>query len=127
MGGGMKRVLVAVVVGLASLVAVAPASAGTSGVQHLHFKAGPYVIVPGANLILTQIGHVPNPTLDHYMGGFRPNLHSVAAGGRLGGIPRVDVIHLHHGVWLSSGAARHGEGLSTYGPVYPFAAAGEEN
>jgi hypothetical protein len=122
----MKRVLVAVVVGLVSLVAVTPASAGTSGVQHLHFKAGPYVIVPGANLILTQIGHVPKPTVDGYMVGFRPNLHYVAAGGGLGGIPRVDVIHLHHGVWLSSGAAGHGEGRSTYGPVYPFAAAGEE-
>src|SRR5258706_14673482 len=109
----MKRVLVAVVVALASLVAVTPAFARTSGVQHLHFKAGPYVIVPGANLILTQIGHVPKPSVDGYMVGFRPNLHYVARGGGLGGIPRVDVIHLHHGVWLSSGVAGPGEGRWT--------------
>jgi hypothetical protein len=94
--------------------------------QHLHFKAGPYVITPGANLILTQIHDVPKPTVDGYMVRMAPNLHYALPGNRIGGIPRVDVIHLHHGVWLSDGAAGRGGGNSAYGGVYPFAASGEE-
>ena len=58
-----------------------------------------------------------------------PNLHYAKANGQCcGGIPRVDVIHLHHGVWLSNGAAGQGEGNS-YGGIsalYPFMASGEE-
>jgi plastocyanin len=48
-----------------------------------------------------------------------------------GPIPRVDIIHLHHGVWLSNGQAGQGE-MSGGGAVdypiglYPFMATGEE-
>ncbi len=122
----MRRAWIVGIVAAASLCAVAPASAATPGVQHLHFKAGPYVITPGANLILTQIGHVPKPTVDGYMVKMVPNLHYANANGSLGAIPRVDVIHLHHGVWLSTGRDGQGEGNNGYGPVYPFMASGEE-
>jgi hypothetical protein len=122
----MKRVLVAVIAVLASLVAVAPASAGTSGVQHLHFKIGPYLITPGANQILVDTNRIPKPTVDGYMVRMAPNLHYALSGGRIGSIPRVDVIHLHHGVWLSNGAAGQGEGNGYVAGEYPFMATGEE-
>jgi hypothetical protein len=122
----MRRAWIAGIVAAASLCAVAPASAATSGVEHLHFKTGPYVITPGANLILTQINHVPKPTVDGYMVRMAPNLHYALPGGQLGGIPRVDVIHLHHGVWLSDGQAGQGAGNGGYGALYPFMASGEE-
>jgi hypothetical protein len=55
-----------------------------------------------------------------------PNLHYALPNGRCcGKIPRVDIIHLHHGVWLSNGAAGRGEG-NGYAGFYPFAATGEE-
>ncbi len=126
----MRRALMAGLVVVASLCAVAPASAATSGVQHLHFKAGPYTITPGANLILLDLPNkVPKPTVDGYMVKMVPNLHYANANGSLGAIPRVDVIHLHHGVWLSNGRAGQGEGLGAgynSGGFYPFMATGEE-
>ena len=56
-----------------------------------------------------------------------PNLHYALPSGKCcGAIPRVDVIHLHHGVWLSNGKAGVGEGNGYVGGLYPFMAAGEE-
>jgi len=43
-----------------------------------------------------------------------------------GNVPRVDVIHLHHGVWLSNGVAGEGQGNSYGQSFYPFMASGEE-
>jgi hypothetical protein len=127
----MKRVVVAVIVVMASLVAVAPAFADSApsypGLEHLHFHAGPYLVKPGANLILLQYNQVPKPTQDGYMVRFSPNLRYARANGTCcGTIPNVSVIHLHHGVWLSDGLAGAGEGQGTYGGMYPFAAVGEE-
>jgi hypothetical protein len=102
-----------------------PALAST-GIEHLHFHAGPYLIRPGANLILLDSNHVPTPGQDGYIVRMAPNLRYARAGGSCcGAVPRVDVIHLHHGVWLSNGAAGLGEG-NGYGGVYPFLASGEE-
>src|SRR3954452_17640420 len=85
-------------------------SATYPGLQHLHYKYGPVDIVPGQNTI--DFG--PNnlkPTVPGYITRFSPNL--VYAGGKNNGkVPRVDVIHLHHGVWVMDG--------------YPTFAAGEE-
>jgi hypothetical protein len=109
---------------LALCLSPALASAA-SGVQHLHFHAGPYTVKPGANLILLQSNQVPRPSGDGYMVRFKPNLVYAKANGQCcGRVPMVSVIHLHHGVWLSSGTAGEGEGNS-YG-FYPFAAVGEE-
>jgi hypothetical protein len=116
--------------GVAALIACAfacsPAVAGAAtGVEHLHFQAGPYLVTPGANLILLDSNKVPKPTQDGYMIRMAPNLHYARANGSCcGAVPRVDVIHLHHGVWLSNGAPGEGEGNG--GGVYPFMAAGEE-
>jgi hypothetical protein len=103
------------------------ASAEVPGVEHLQFHAGPYRITPGANLILLDTNQIPKPTEDGYMVRFAPNLHYADANGQCcGGIPRVDVIHLHHGVWVSNGTAGAGEGNAYLGGFYPFMAAGEE-
>jgi plastocyanin len=77
------------------------------GIQHLHFDYGPIAIAPGQN----DIEFHPNrlkPSVPGYITRFRPGL--VYSGTHV--VPRVDVIHLHHGVWLMKG--------------YPTYAAGEE-
>jgi plastocyanin len=63
-----------------------------------------------------------------------PNLHyALGRPGHwrcCGAIPRVDIIHLHHGVWLSDGQLGVGETSggsgNAYGGLYPFMATGEE-
>src|SRR5437764_5559370 len=124
----VKRAIVGVMVAVASVLAIcSAAAAGTAGVQHLHFHAGPYKITPGANLILLDTNKVPKPTEDGYMVRMAPNLRYALPNGKCCGvIPRVDVIHLHHGVWLSNGKAGAGEGNGYVGGFYPFMAAGEE-
>jgi hypothetical protein len=65
------------------------------GIQHLHYEFGPVAITPGQNTIEVR----PNalkPKVPGFITRFKPDLvyadtHKV---------PRVDVIHLHHGVWL---------------------------
>jgi hypothetical protein len=114
-----------VVAAIALFLTPAFASAST-GVEHLHYSAGPYLVTPGANLILLDKSRVPKPAQDGYMVRMAPNLHYARPDGKCcGTIPRVDVIHLHHGVWLSNGAAGAGEG-NGLGGFYPFAATGEE-
>jgi hypothetical protein len=77
------------------------------GVQHLHYRYGPIAIEPGQNSI--EAGYdLPRPSVPGYITRFAPNL--VYADG--GAVPRVDVLHLHHGVWIVNG--------------YPTFAAGEE-
>jgi hypothetical protein len=104
----------------------APAFAD-QGIEHFHFHAGPYRITPGANLILLDTNQVPKPNQDGYMIRMAPNLHyALPHGACCAGIPRVDIIHLHHGVWLTNGRAGRGEGNGYIGGFYPFMASGEE-
>src|SRR3981081_1603753 len=126
-GGALKRIVVGLVLSAACVAAAFPGAAGAaSGVEHLHFTAGPYKIAPGSNLILLDRNQVPKPAVDGFMVRMAPNLHYALANGKCcGAIPRVDVIHLHHGVWLSNGAAGAGEGNGYAGGFYPFMAAGE--
>jgi hypothetical protein len=123
-----KAALCAVIAMTAVLSLCASAfAASSSGIQHLHFRAGPYTVTPGANLILLDSNKVPKPNEDGYMVRMAPNLHYAKPDGSCcGAIPRVDVIHLHHGVWLTNGAAGAGEGNGYVGGFYPFMAAGEE-
>ncbi len=123
----MKRAVLSMTVVVAAAFAFGcSTAAAASGVQHLHFHAGPYVVTPGANLILLDTNKVPKPNQDGYITRMAPNLHYAKAGGVCcGKVPRVDVIHLHHGVWLSNGAAGRGEG-NGLGGFYPFLASGEE-
>ena len=77
-----------------------PASASAAPrVEHLKFKYGPVVIKPGQNTISIDGDGVPKPKRPGWIVGFRPNLERVN-----GKIPRVDVLHLHHAVWLINGA-----------------------
>jgi hypothetical protein len=114
---------------VALMVAASPAAAdpaATGGVEHLSYAAGPYRVTPGANLILTQLNSVPKPNVDGFMIRMAPNLHYALPDGKCcGAVPPTHIVHLHHGVWLSDGAAGQGEGNSL-GPFYPFMASGEE-
>jgi len=67
-----------------------------NGVEHLHFEYGPIDIQPGQNSIEFSDGQVPKPDVDGYIVGIRPNLVRMD-----GSVPGVDVLHLHHGVWLN--------------------------
>jgi len=89
----------------------------TDGVERLHFEYGPISIKPGQNTIEFSEGQVPKPDVDGWIVGIRPNI--TKANGK---IPPVDVLHLHHGVWLSNSAK------DTTRPNLPerFFAAGEE-
>jgi hypothetical protein len=69
---------------------------GTDGVRHLKFRWGPVRIAPGQNTISVEDDRLlpPGPG---WITSFKPNLTYVD-----GTVPRVDVIHLHHAVWLVS-------------------------
>ena len=139
----MKRAvlgtLVAAMAALAVLAAPALAARSKCCVEHLHLAAGPYLVRPGANAILLDGGNsVPRPPGAGYMIKMSPNLrYALGRSGHLrccGAIPFVNIIHLHHGVWLSDGALGAGEtsggpnfaGAGTYSGFYPFMATGEE-
>jgi plastocyanin len=86
------------------------------GAKRIKYKIGPFDIVPGQN----EIGYAPiaeRPQRDGWFTRIRPDLTYLS-----GRVPGVEVIHLHHGVWVnvSRGAATSGLG------VEPFFAAGEE-
>ena len=70
---------------------------GTDGVRHLKFRWGPVRIAPGQNTISLDDDNLlpPGPG---WITSFRPNLTYVD-----GKVPRVDVIHLHHAVWIVDG------------------------
>ena len=76
------------------------------GVQRIHYEFGPVHITPGQNTI-EFAGNDLKPDVPGWIVRFKPDLVY-----KDGEVPRVDVIHLHHGVWISNGA--------------PLFAAGEE-
>ena len=84
---------------VAALVLTAPAGATTTGpgVQHLHYKLGPLHITPGQNTIDFAPTNL-KPKVPGYITRFKPNIVRED-----GSVPQVDVIHLHHGVWLLGG------------------------
>jgi hypothetical protein len=111
----------------AAPVAIEHAPAEPAGVEHLHYAAGPYHITPGANLILFDYRHVPKPNVDGYMLRMQPNARYALPNGKCcGTVPLTNIIHLHHGVWLTNGPAGAGEGNGYQGGFYPFMATGEE-
>ena len=86
-----------------------------NGAKRLTYRIGPFRIKPGQN----DIGFAPiveRPQVDGWITRMRPDL--VLPDGR---VPPVDVIHLHHGVWLNLGRRD-----STSGFPERFLAAGEE-
>jgi plastocyanin len=81
-----------------------------NGVRHMRFRWGPVRIAPGQNTISIADDDLlpPGPG---WITSFKPNLTYVD-----GTVPRVDVIHLHHAVWL----------VGSRGDLRPTWAAGEE-
>jgi hypothetical protein len=65
------------------------------GAQVLKYRFGPMTIQPGQNLINVDVQQ-QRPNVDGWIVGFRPGL-VYADGGKS---PSVDVVHLHHAVWL---------------------------
>jgi plastocyanin len=76
---------------LALLLAPAAASAET-----LSYRFGPIQVGPGQNTIELEPNQL-KPPVDGWITGFKPNLTYAD-----GEVPRVDVVHLHHGVWVSN-------------------------
>jgi hypothetical protein len=90
----------AVACAVALLPAAAAGAASYPGEQQLHFKFGPVHIFPGQNTIsLEPIKAGGRPSVPGYITSFTPNLTYLD-----GTVPGVDVVHLHHGVWLVDGA-----------------------
>jgi hypothetical protein len=87
-------------------LALASPASGQDGVEQLEFSYGPVKIAPGQNTIGLELND-QRPKVDGWIVGFRPDLVR-----KDGSVPRVDLIHLHHGVWLSN--------------LQPLFAAGEE-
>ena len=87
------------------------------GATRMHFEIGPIDVQPGQNNIDYSRGQIPKPGVDGYIVGIAPNLRLAD-----GSIPPVDVIHLHHGVWLNAS----GRDSTSTGLPERFFAAGEE-
>jgi plastocyanin len=89
-------------------VSHAPADTGTwwpkQDVQRIHLQFGPLAIQPGQNNIKFKVVN-QRPPVDGWIVGFTPNL--TYANGK---VPPVDVIHLHHAVWLVNGHPQFGAG-----------------
>jgi plastocyanin len=86
------------------------------GATRIHLESGPYPITPGQNNIqITRT--IPQPKQDGWIVGIKTNLRLSD-----GSIPAVDVIHLHHGVWLNLAA----KDATSPGLPERFFAAGEE-
>ncbi len=85
------------------------------GAKRITYRIGPFEVRPGQN----QIGYAPiveRPQVDGYITRIRPDLTYLD-----GRVPRVDVIHLHHGVWINTSR----RGMAGFGAEL-FFAAGEE-
>ena len=68
-----------------------------AGVQHQRYRYGPITIHPGQNPIVFEPSS-QKPTVPGYITRFKPDLTYVN-----GKKPAVDVLHLHHGVWIMRG------------------------
>ena len=96
-----------------SLVSVAK---GDNGAQRLTYRVGPFNIIPGQNDIGYN-GMDQKPKVDGWITRMRPDLVYTN-----GTVPRVDVLHLHHGVWLNTSR----KDATAPGLPERFFAAGEE-
>jgi plastocyanin len=86
---------------LAAFGVLLPASAAA---QTIHYRFGPIDVKPGQN----TIDFAPNglkPDVPGYITRFKPNLTYMN-----GKVPGVDVVHLHHGVWLVDGRPTYAAG-----------------
>jgi len=106
----VPRLIASLLAAAALLIVVPAASASTieatasqtvepgpkPGVQRLLYKYGPIKITPGQNTIELE-GNDLKPSVPGHIVRFKPDLTYAD-----GTVPRVDVIHLHHAVWVSN-------------------------
>jgi plastocyanin len=85
-----RRLLLAACCALALLAL----SASAASAQTLKYRFGPIEVAPGQNTIDFKPNNL-RPQVPGYITAFRPNLTYLN-----GKVPGVDVVHLHHGVWL---------------------------
>ena len=100
----LVAVLSCLALGVLAAPALAAHAAKPTGVQHLHYRFGPLHISPGQNTINIAPTTL-RPKVPGYITRFRPSLTYTN-----GKAPSVDVIHLHHGVWLVDGEPRFAVG-----------------
>ena len=87
-----------------------------NGAKRIKYKVGPFEIIPGQNDIGNQIIR-EKPQVDGFITRIRPDLTYLD-----GRVPGVEVIHLHHGVWLNLSQ----QDTTIPGLPQRFFAAGEE-
>lgn len=106
----------------AVLLGAAPASAAglwpAKDVQRLRFEYGPITVKPGQNGIENVVLNTAKPKVDGFITRMRPDLETLD-----GKVPPVDVLHLHHGVWLNASGRSD---ASPFGGVEPIFFGGEE-
>ena len=73
-------------------------AASYPGMQTLRYEFGPIELEPGQNTIEVALNNL-KPDVPGYITRFSPGLVYTSDGTT----PRVDVVHLHHGVWLIDG------------------------
>jgi plastocyanin len=101
----LRLCLVAAIAATALALPVGAANATTKGAKRITYKFGPVHINPGQN----TISFAPNngfPRVPGYITRFKPDLRRVSDGS----IPRVDVLHLHHAVWVINGSPQFAAG-----------------
>ena len=86
-----------------------------AGAVQLDYQVGPIMVRAGQNSI-SFTRRIPQPTEDGWIVGMRTNLRNAQ-----GTVPPVNVIHLHHGVWINLSRQD-----ATSGGPQRFFAAGEE-
>jgi plastocyanin len=124
----MRRAGCALISMLALLAVAAPAamaapegkavavSSLANGAKRITYRVGPFDVVPGQNSIGYDLIR-ERPQVDGYITRIRPDLTYLD-----GRVPGVDVIHLHHAVWVNTSRIGATRGF----PAELFFAAGEE-
>jgi plastocyanin len=88
--------------------------ARTPGLQHLHFETGPITVKPGQNTVENvQVPASQKPKVDGYLVAMRPDLEYLD-----GTVPPVDVIHLHHGVWMNASGTSPAAPIGQMQPIF---------
>ena len=105
---------------LAATASAAPATtragwpAKSKDIQHLHFETQPLDVKPGQNGIENLLlSAKAKPKVDGYIIRARPDLHLMD-----GTVPPVDVLHLHHGVWLNLSRSAPGSPFPGFEPIF---------
>jgi plastocyanin len=87
-----------------------------NGAKRIKYRVGPFKVIPGQNAIDNAV-ITERPQVDGYITRIRPDLTYLD-----GSVPGVDVIHLHHAVWVNVSRRASTGGF----PFELFFAAGEE-